>query len=200
MNVSPPIRVAIVFGTRPEAVKLLKLIRILRADERFATRVIITGQHHEMPEEILKPFGITADIDLDIMKPGQTLSEIMVRMIPKLDQIYMQDRPHIVVVQGDTTSAFGAALAGFHRGVPVAHIEAGLRSFDRFHPYPEEANRRMLSCITDLHFAPTPYAAENLLREGVPREEVVVTGNTVVDSLLLALQQMDHGSARSKVP
>jgi UDP-N-acetylglucosamine 2-epimerase (non-hydrolysing) len=187
MTVTLPIRVALIFGTRPEAVKLLRLIQLLTEDERFAPQVVITGQHKDMPAEILAPFGMRPDVDLGIMTAGQTLNQMVERIVPRLDELYASKRPHLVVVQGDTTSAFAAALAGFHRGIPVAHIEAGLRSFDRFHPYPEEANRRMLSCVTDLHFAPTPYAAENLLREGVPREEVVVTGNTVVDSLLMAL-------------
>jgi UDP-N-acetylglucosamine 2-epimerase (non-hydrolysing) len=181
--------VALVFGTRPEGIKLLELVRLLRGDGRFSPRVIVTGQHRQMVDEILRPFGIEPDLDLDIMTSRQTLNGILHRLLPRLEEIYAAERYHLVVVQGDTTSAFGAALAAFHRGIAVAHVEAGLRSFDRFHPYPEEANRRMLSCVSDLHFAPTAFAAENLLHEGVPREEIVVTGNTVVDSLLLALRE-----------
>ena len=188
-RLEPPFRVALVLGTRPEGVKMLELIRILRADARFAPRVIVTGQHRQMVEEILRPFGVEPDLDLGIMTSAQTLNGILHRLLPPLEQLYADERYHLVIVQGDTTSAFGAALAAFHRGVAVAHIEAGLRSFDRFHPYPEEANRRMLSCVTDLHFAPTAFAAENLMHEGVPREEIYVTGNTVVDSLMLALER-----------
>jgi UDP-N-acetylglucosamine 2-epimerase (non-hydrolysing) len=190
------IRVAVVLGTRPEAVKLLGIIGRLRRDDRFAVRVIVTGQHAAMPEEILAPFGIAPDVDLEIMKVGQTLNEILSRVMPRLDELYEREPCDLVIVQGDTTSAFAAALAAFHRGIPVAHVEAGLRSFDRFHPYPEEANRRMLSSVTDLHFAPTPWAAKNLVREGVPREDITITGNTVVDSLLMALEHLRGNPAK----
>src|SRR5689334_14283983 len=176
-----PISIAAVFGTRPEAVKLLPVIRRLRGDTRFAVRVVVTGQHREMLREILDPFGLVPDVDLEIMQPGQTLNEIVCRAMPRLDDLYGRDVPDWVVVQGDTTSAFCAALAAFHRRIPVAHVEAGLRSFDRCHPYPEETNRRMLTAVTDLHFAPTARAAQNLLREGVPESQILVTGNTVVD-------------------
>src|SRR5439155_20798093 len=127
------------------------------------------------------------DVDLAIMRPGQSLNDIVCAAMPRLDAFYAADRPDWVIVQGDTTSAFSAALAAFNRRIPVAHVEAGLRSFDRRHPYPEEANRRMLTAVTDLHFAPTAWAAQNLLNEGVSRDEVLVSGNTVVDALLLTL-------------
>ncbi len=187
------IRVDIVFGTRPEAIKLVELVRLLRDDDRFAPRAIITGQHRDMPEEILLPLGVPPDVDLAVMKEQQSLNDIFCRIIPRLEPHLTADKPRIVVVQGDTSSAFAAALTAFHLGIPVAHVEAGLRSFDRFHPYPEEANRRMLSCVTDIHFAPTAYAAENLMREGVPRQEVIVTGNTVVDTLLEAVKRDGDG-------
>jgi UDP-N-acetylglucosamine 2-epimerase (non-hydrolysing) len=184
------IRTAVVFGTRPEAVKLLGTIRRLRDDPRFSVRVVVTGQHREMPQEILAPFGIEPDVDFDIMSAGQTLNEILCRTLPKLEELYSREPFEMVLVQGDTTSAFAAALAAFYRGIAVGHVEAGLRSFDRYHPYPEESNRRMISSLSDLHFAPTPWAAKNLVREGVPRQEIVVTGNTVVDSLLAALDRV----------
>lgn len=187
-TVNQPIRPFVVFGTRPEAVKLLEPIRTLRADARFAPRIVVTGQHREMLDEILVPFGITPDANLGIMRPGQTLNEIVYRSMPKLDELYAEGQPDIVLVQGDTTSAFCAALAAFHRRIPVAHVEAGLRSFNRFHPYPEESNRRMITSVADLHFAPTARAAENVVREGAPESDVIVTGNTVVDSLLLTLR------------
>jgi len=194
VSAPPTIRTALVFGTRPEAVKLLGIIRELAADARFAVRVIVTGQHEAMPEEILRPFGIQPDVDLGIMRPNQTLNDILVRAMPALDRLYEAEQPNLVLVQGDTTSAFAAALAAFHRGIPVGHVEAGLRSFDRFHPYPEEANRRMISSVTDLHFAPTPLAAENLVKEGVRRRDIFVTGNTVVDSLLATLEKLRSGA------
>jgi UDP-N-acetylglucosamine 2-epimerase (non-hydrolysing) len=181
------ISIATVFGTRPEAVKLLPVIRRIRQDPRFELSVVVTGQHREMLHEILQPFGIVPDVDLDIMQPGQSLNDIVCRAMPRLDELFGRARPDWVVVQGDTTSAFCAALAAFDRRIPVAHVEAGLRSFDRRHPYPEEANRRMLSAVTDLHFAPTLWAAQNLLGEGVPPAQVVVSGNTVIDALFLTL-------------
>src|SRR5262245_27221100 len=181
------ISIATVFGTRPEAVKLLPVIRRIRQDPRFDLSVVVTGQHREMLREILEPFGIVPDVDLDIMQPGQTLNDIVCRAMPRLDELYGRARPDWVVVQGDTTSAFCAGLAAFDRKIPVAHVEAGLRSFDRKHPYPEEANRRMLTAVTDLHFAPTLWAAQNLLSEGVPRDQIVVAGNTVIDALPLTL-------------
>jgi UDP-N-acetylglucosamine 2-epimerase (non-hydrolysing) len=182
------ISIMTVFGTRPEAVKLLPVIRRLQQDDRFKLTIVVTGQHREMLREILDPFGIVPDVDLDIMQAGQTLNDIVCRAMPRLDELYAQAPPDWVVVQGDTTSAFCAGLAAFDRRIPVAHVEAGLRSFDRRHPYPEEANRRMLTAVTDLHFAPTLWAAQNLLSEGVPRDQVVVSGNTVIDALLLTLQ------------
>jgi UDP-N-acetylglucosamine 2-epimerase (non-hydrolysing) len=186
---NPPISIATVFGTRPEAVKLLPVIRLLRDDARFALRVVVTGQHREMLHEILGPFGISPDIDLEIMRPGQSLNDIVCRSMPRLDELYGRERPDWVMVQGDTTSAFCAALAAFDRRIPVVHVEAGLRSFDRQHPYPEESNRRMLTAVSEIHCAPTSRAAENLRNEGVPEGKVVVTGNTVIDALLLTLSQ-----------
>ena len=184
-----PLPVALVFGTRPEAVKLLEPIRVLAADGRFAPKIVLTGQHREMVDEILRPFGITADADLAIMQPGQTLNDIVCRAMPRLDELYRAERPAIVLVQGDTTSAMCAALAAFHLRIPVGHVEAGLRSFNRFHPYPEEANRRMITSVADLHFVPTTRAAQNVLDEGVPRADVIVTGNTVVDALRATLRE-----------
>src|SRR5262245_19866249 len=193
------ISIATVFGTRPEAVKLLPVIRRIRQDPRFDLSVVVTGQHREMLREILEPFGIVPDVDLDIMQPGQTLNDIVCRAMPRLDELYAKTQPDWVVVQGDTTSAFCAALAAFDRRIPVAHVEAGLRSFDRKHPYPEEANRRMLTAVADLHFAPTLWSAQNLLSEGVPRDQIVVSGNTVIDALLLTLAG-DLGKRREATP
>src|SRR4051812_22556454 len=136
------ISIAAVLGTRPEAVKLAPVIRELRNDARFDLQVVVTGQHREMVREILHPFDIVPDVDLDIMQPGQTLNDIVCRAMPRLDALYAQRAFDMVLVQGDTTSAFCAALAAFDRRIAVGHVEAGLRSFDRFHPYPEESNRR----------------------------------------------------------
>lgn len=187
--VTIPLHVAVVFGTRPEAVKLLPIVRALRGDPRFRASVVVTGQHREMVRDILDPFGLVPDVDLGIMVPGQTLNQVVSRVMPRLDARYDELHPDVVVVQGDTTSAFCAALAAFHRRIPVAHVEAGLRSYDRFHPYPEEANRRMISALADLHLAPTELAAGCLVREGVPRADIVITGNTAIDALMLVLDR-----------
>ena len=182
-------RVLLILGTRPEAIKLFPVIRALRTEPRLEVLVATTGQHREMVDQILGPFGIAPDHDLDIMRPDQSLNEIVCRVIPLLERLYTDVRPSIVLVQGDTTSAFSAGLAAFHRRILVGHVEAGLRSFNRFHPYPEEANRRMLSTVADLHLAATAFGAGNLVREGVPREAIVITGNTVIDSLLETLER-----------
>jgi UDP-N-acetylglucosamine 2-epimerase (non-hydrolysing) len=181
----------VLLGTRPEAIKLLPVIQALRQETRLAVRVVMTGQHREMVDQILAPFGVIPDYDLDIMRPDQSLNDIVCRILPRLEKLYQDLAPRLVLVQGDTTSAFAAGLAAFHRRIALGHVEAGLRSFNRFHPYPEESNRRMLSCVTDVHFAATPGAKENLLREGVSRDDVVVTGNTVVDCLLGILARPD---------
>lgn len=189
MTVNVPIKTLLLLGTRPEAVKLLPVIHLLTKDDRFSARVAVTGQHREMVDQILDPFGIVPDIKLDIMQQGQSLNDIVCRVMPRLDALYAETEPALVMVQGDTTSAFCGALAAFHRGIQVAHVEAGLRSYNRFHPYPEESNRKMISACAGIHLAPTPDSAENLLKEGARREEIYVTGNTAVDSLLMTLAQ-----------
>jgi len=183
--------VLVILGTRPEAIKLFPVARALQAEPRLQTRVVTTGQHREMVDQILEPMGIVPDRDLDIMRPDQSLNDIVSRLVPRLEALYDEERPALVLVQGDTTSAFIAGLTAFHRRIAVGHVEAGLRSFNRFHPYPEEANRRMLSSVTDLHLAATPRSADNLVREGLPRREITVTGNTVIDALLETLGRTD---------
>jgi UDP-N-acetylglucosamine 2-epimerase (non-hydrolysing) len=183
--------VFVVLGTRPEAIKMLPVIRALQGEPRLATRVITTGQHREMVDQILSPFGVVPDHDLDVMRPDQTLNDIVCRVIPLLDKLYVDLKPQLVLVQGDTSSAFAAALAAFHRGIKVGHVEAGLRSGDRAQPFPEESNRRMITCVADLHLAATPANALILAREGVRREEIAVTGNTVIDALLDTLSRTD---------
>jgi UDP-N-acetylglucosamine 2-epimerase (non-hydrolysing) len=180
--------VLVVLGTRPEAVKLFPVVRALEKDARLDVAVAVTGQHKEMVDQILEPFGIRPRANLDIMEPGQSLNGIASRVLPRLDALYGEMEPRVVIVQGDTTSAFCAALAAFHRRILVAHVEAGLRSYNRFHPYPEESNRRMIGAVADLHLAPTSRSAECLLREGIPRDDIVITGNTAVDSLLEVLR------------
>lgn len=176
-------KVLFVFGTRPEAIKLAPLIAELRRDPAFTVRICVTGQHREMLAQVLRLFDITPDVDLDVMRPGQELSQIAAAILEKLPAVLRETRPDIVVVQGDTTSAFAAGLAAFYGGIDVAHVEAGLRSGDSFSPWPEEVNRKLLSVVTRFHFAPTEEARANLVREGVDPARIHVTGNTVIDAL-----------------
>ncbi|MEL7038756.1 MAG: UDP-N-acetylglucosamine 2-epimerase (non-hydrolyzing) [Cyanobacteria bacterium J06592_8] len=177
------IRVAVVLGTRPEAIKLAPVIQRLQQSSDFKTRVILTGQHREMVKQVMQLFDLDADYDLEIMQPQQTLTDITWRSLQGLESLFKQLHPHVVLVQGDTTTAFAAALAAFYQKIPVGHVEAGLRTNDLFNPYPEEANRRLISQLTQFHFAPTPQAVENLRNSGV-LGEVHQTGNTVIDALL----------------
>ena len=179
-----PFTVATVFGTRPEAIKLAPVIEALAADPDLRSRVIVTAQHRELLDQALAPFGLVPDADLDLMRPGHTLVELTSRVLSAMDELLATERPDLVLVQGDTTTVFVAALAAFYRGVPVGHVEAGLRSFDLANPFPEEANRALTTRIASLHFAPTRRAEQNLLSEQVPRNRVFRTGNTVIDALL----------------
>jgi UDP-N-acetylglucosamine 2-epimerase (non-hydrolysing) len=172
-----------VFGTRPEAVKMAPVVARLRESAEFRPIVVVTAQHREMLDQVLRLFDITPDRDLDIMRPEQSLFDIATRALAGLDPVLRELRPAMVLVQGDAASTMLGALAAFYHRIPVGHVEAGLRTHDKYQPYPEEMNRRLTSVLADLHFAPTPWARDNLLREGTPRERVVVTGNTVIDAL-----------------
>lgn len=175
--------ILVALGTRPEAIKLVPVIRALRAAAIGRVVVVATAQHRDMVDPILAFFGIHVDHDLDIMTEGQGPADVTARVLTAITEVYERERPDLVMVQGDTSSAAAAALAAFYRKIPVAHVEAGLRTGDRFHPFPEEMNRRLLTQIAELHFPPTDANRENLLREGVPAEAIVVTGNTVIDTL-----------------
>ena len=176
---------ALIVGTRPEAIKMAPVIAALRAaPERFSVSVLSTGQHKEMLEQALSLFGIRPDIDLGLMTPEQTLSGLTQRALGGLDAALASLNPDMLLAQGDTTTVFAASLVAFYRGIPFGHVEAGLRSHDMANPFPEEANRRLTSVLTRIHFAPTPLAREELLREGHDPATIVVTGNTVVDALL----------------
>ncbi|HZU23634.1 MAG TPA: UDP-N-acetylglucosamine 2-epimerase (non-hydrolyzing), partial [Terriglobales bacterium] len=182
--------IGVVFGTRPEAIKLAPVIFELknRSDE-FEPVLISTAQHRQMLDQVMNVFGIEPDIDLNLMTHNQPLSGIAARVLEEVDRV-LQSRPFdLLMVQGDTTTAFAAALAAFFRKVPVAHVEAGLRSRDLLNPFPEEANRRLAGVVTELHFAPTGLARENLLGEGVNPENVFVTGNTVVDAARILVER-----------
>jgi len=183
-------RILVVLGTRPEAIKLAPVVKELRTRPGVDTRVCLTGQHREMVASILAFFEIEPDADLGVMEPNQTLSGLASRALVGLDRTIAEFSPDWTVVQGDTTTAFTAALASFHRRVRVAHVEAGLRSFDRNRPFPEEVNRVLTSVVTDLHFCPTEGARENLLAERVPADRIRVVGNTVIDALHLAVERV----------
>ncbi|MBC7430982.1 MAG: UDP-N-acetylglucosamine 2-epimerase (non-hydrolyzing) [Rubritepida sp.] len=179
-----PRQVLVCIGTRPEAIKLFPVVLALRADPRFAVRVCATAQHRGMLDQVLRMAGITPDIDLDLMRRGQSLGDITTGVLQGLGAVLRGAPADWVVVQGDTTTAMAAALAAFQHGVPVAHVEAGLRSGDMTAPFPEEANRRIVTLLARLHFAPTARAQAALLAEGLPPAQVLLTGNTVVDALL----------------
>lgn len=181
----PPLRPLIVFGTRPEAVKMAPVIQACweRADD-VQPIVCVTGQHREMLDQITEYFGIDPDVDLSLMRPNQSLAELTARCLTRLDDVLAKYRPDCVVVQGDTTTTASAALAAFYRRVPLVHVEAGLRTGRMKSPWPEEMNRRVATLAAALHCAPTEGARQNLLREGVPGESIIVTGNTVIDALL----------------
>jgi UDP-N-acetylglucosamine 2-epimerase (non-hydrolysing) len=179
-----PLKVLSVLGTRPEAIKMVSVLRALRKREDVELTVVSTAQHRQMLDQVLALFEVQPDIDLDVMRPNQTLNQIVHRAMAGLDQVLESCSPDVVLVQGDTTTAFVAALAAFYRKIEVAHIEAGLRSYDRENPYPEEINRRLISSVATIHFAPTEKSVDNLLREGMPREQIYLTGNTVVDALI----------------
>ncbi|MDB9528929.1 UDP-N-acetylglucosamine 2-epimerase (non-hydrolyzing) [Oscillatoria sp. CS-180] len=178
-----PIRVCITLGTRPEAIKLAPVIQAFRQAGDFETCVVLTGQHREMVAQVMELFQLSADEDLDIMQPKQTLTDITCRSLQGLEQCFQRLQPQLVIVQGDTTTAFSAALAAFYQRIPVGHVEAGLRTDDLLNPFPEEANRRLISQITRLHFAPTETAVGHLAKSGVIGQ-VHQTGNTVIDALL----------------
>ncbi len=187
------LRVLTVFGTRPEAIKMAPVVRAL-ADrpDRFASAVCVTAQHREMLDQVLGLFDIRPKHDLDIMTPGQDLFDVTARVLSGLKPVIEAERPDIVLVHGDTTTTMAASLAAYYMQVKVGHVEAGLRTGNRYAPFPEEINRKVADALADLHFAPTEAARDNLLREGTPAETIVVTGNTVIDALLSVAGRIDR--------
>lgn len=192
---SARMRLLIVFGTRPEALKCFPVARQALADARLETQICVTAQHRDMLDQVVELTGLPVHYDLDIMSPGQTLFDTTSRVLTGMAGVLDAARPDFVLVQGDTTTAMTAALAAFYKRIPVAHIEAGLRSGDIYSPWPEELNRKIVGDIAALHFAPTPQARENLLREAKPAGRIFVTGNTVIDTLLHFSRQMDGDAA-----
>ena len=178
------IKVMTVFGTRPEAIKMSPLVKELqRRSDEFEVSVAVTAQHREMLDMVLNLFEIRPDHDLDIMKHGQTISDITSRVLKGMEDVLEKDRPDILLVHGDTTTTFAASLAGFYKQVAVGHVEAGLRTYNKYPPFPEEINRKLTSGIADLHFAPTQISKDNLLKEGIKEAQIFVTGNTAIGVL-----------------
>ncbi|HEY8498843.1 MAG TPA: UDP-N-acetylglucosamine 2-epimerase (non-hydrolyzing) [Limnochordales bacterium] len=172
-----------IFGTRPEAIKLAPVIRELARAPEFAVRIVVTGQHREMLDQVLHAFDLVPEADLDLMRPGQSLTHITCGALSGLDGLFARQRPDVVLVQGDTTTTFAAALAAFYHRIPVGHVEAGLRTDDPYRPFPEEINRRLTTVLARWHYAPTERAARRLVQEGVDPRHVWLTGNTVIDAL-----------------
>ena len=195
-------RLLITFGTRPEALKLAPLILVARNDKSIETIVCATGQHREIVEQVNQLFRIVPDYKLAIMQPGQTLHELTARVLTNLSPVIEATKPEWLIVQGDTTTVMAASLLAFYHRIKVGHVEAGLRTEDKFHPFPEEINRRIASVIADLHFAPTVQARENLLKESIPAKNIFVTGNTIIDTLqLIAEKPYDlHNSVLKDIP
>ena len=181
---SAKLRVAAVFGTRPDAVKMAPVVHALSSDERFECITIATAQHREMLDEVLRLFEVKPVYDLEVMTEGQTLTDVTTRVLERMSSVLRDAQPDVVLVHGDTTTSTAAALASYYRKIPVGHVEAGLRTDTIYEPFPEEMNRRLTGVIAQHHFAPTPLARENLLREGKRAESIVVTGNTVIDAFL----------------
>ncbi len=192
-------RIAVIFGTRPEAIKMAPVVRELRTNSRakaaIQTLVFVTAQHREMLDQVLRLFEIEPVVDLDVMRPGQDLAGLTARLIEGLDRLLLETAPDLVLVHGDTTTALAASLAAYYRKIPVGHVEAGLRTRNRYSPFPEEMNRRLVDTLAVHHFAPTARAADNLEREGIAAERIVVTGNTAIDALRLTLERSRQRSA-----
>jgi UDP-N-acetylglucosamine 2-epimerase (non-hydrolysing) len=189
------INVMIVFGTRPEAIKMAPVVKAMAGLNEIDSKVCVTGQHRQMLDQVLENFEISPDFDLNIMRESQDLTDVTSRVLSGIREIFRGYKPDIVLVHGDTTTAFAAALACFYHHVPVAHVEAGLRTGNLYSPWPEEANRKLITSLAALHFAPTESSRANLLAENVPDRNILVTGNTVVDALILTKQRIDSDPA-----
>ncbi|EHZ2550969.1 UDP-N-acetylglucosamine 2-epimerase (non-hydrolyzing) [Vibrio vulnificus] len=185
-------KVLTVFGTRPEAIKMAPLVHALAADERFEAKCCVTAQHREMLDQVLELFEITPDYDLNLMKAGQTLNEVTSRILLELKPVLQEFKPDVVLVHGDTATTFAASLAAYYEQIAVGHVEAGLRTGNIYSPWPEEANRKLTGALTKYHFAPTETSQQNLLQENYPEESIFVTGNTVIDALLMVKEKIEQ--------
>lgn len=177
-------KIMAVFGTRPEAIKMAPLLQSLKKNNNYQLIIMVTAQHREMLDQVMELFKLEADYDLDIMKDRQTLSGLSARIITKLDKILKKEKPDLLLVHGDTSSTFIGALTSFYNQIKIAHVEAGLRTYNKYSPFPEEMNRQLTGVLADLNFAPTKKAAENLLKENIAADKIFITGNTIIDALL----------------
>ena len=182
-------KVLVIFGTRPEAIKMAPLVKELEKRKEIESIVVVTAQHRQMLDSVLETFNIKPDYDLNIMKQGQTLGDITTRALTGLEEVIKKEKPDIVLVHGDTTTTFAGALAAFYNGTSIGHVEAGLRTYDKYSPYPEEMNRQMVDCMTDMYFAPTLMSKENLLKEGKDESKIYVTGNTAIDAMATTVDE-----------
>lgn len=185
-------KILVVFGTRPEAIKLAPIIKLLEQDAQFNLKICVTAQHRQMLDQVLDLFEITPDFDLNIMRNNQTLTNITCSVLSELEPILKDFKPHWLMVHGDTTTTFSSSLAAYYQKIPVIHIEAGLRTGNIYAPFPEEINRKLTGCITQLHFSPTQTAKQNLLNEGISEDNIFVTGNTVIDALLYTVKKIEQ--------
>ncbi|MBT2831030.1 UDP-N-acetylglucosamine 2-epimerase (non-hydrolyzing) [Staphylococcus coagulans] len=185
-------RIMTIFGTRPEAIKMAPLVLQLKKDEQLEPIVVVTAQHREMLDSVLDTFGIEPDYDLNVMKQGQTLSEVTSRVLTGLESVIKQAKPDMILVHGDTTTTFAGSLAAFYNEISIGHVEAGLRTWNKYSPFPEEMNRQMTGVMADIHFAPTEQAAQNLLNEKKDPNKVVVTGNTAIDAMHTTVDDQYH--------
>lgn len=183
------IKVISIFGTRPEAIKMAPLVKELEKRKEIESIVVVTAQHRQMLDSVLETFNIKPDYDLNIMKQGQTLGDITTRALTGLEEVIKKEKPDIVLVHGDTTTTFAGALAAFYNGTSIGHVEAGLRTYDKYSPYPEEMNRQMVDCMTDMYFAPTLMSKENLLKEDKDESKIYVTGNTAIDAMATTVDE-----------
>ena len=194
------IKVMTVFGTRPEAIKMAPLVLALRADERFEAITTVTAQHREMLDSALEIFKIKPDYDLNLMHKGQTLQEITSDVLTKIDGVIKKADPDIILVHGDTTTTFAAALAGFYNQKTLGHVEAGLRTWNKYSPFPEEMNRQLVDVLTDIYFAPTTQSKDNLIKENHPEEHIYVTGNTAIDAMAYTVDAHYQNDLLEKIP
>ena len=185
-------KVLTVFGTRPEAIKMAPLVHALASDERFEAKCCVTAQHREMLDQVLELFEITPDYDLNLMKAGQTLNDVTARIVQELKHVLQDFKPDVVLVHGDTATTFAASLAAYYEQIEVGHVEAGLRTGNIYSPWPEEANRRLTGVLTKYHFAPTETSKQNLIKENFEPENIIVTGNTVIDALLMVKDKIEN--------